>query len=67
MLAQYDAEGRYQGLVWLTLDEMPLDMALKVTLPVDNSDGKIVNLKAFVVGSLLSPAPVGSAVSFGDV
>ena len=67
MLAQYDAEGRYQGLVWLTLDEMPLDMALKVTLPVDNSDGKIVNLKAFVVGSILSPAPVGSAVSFGDV
>ena len=67
MLAQYDAEGRYQGLVWLTLDEMPLDMALKVTLPVDNSDGKIVNLKAFAVGSILSPAPVGSAVSFGDV
>ena len=67
MLAQYDAEGRYQGLVWLTLDEMPPDMALKVTLPVDNSDGKIVNLKAFVVGSILSPAPVGSAVSFGDV
>ena len=67
MLAQYDAEGRYQGLVWLTLDEMPLNMALKVTLPVDNSDGKIVNLKAFVVGSILSPAPVGSAVSFGDV
>ena len=67
MLAQYDAEGRYQGLVWLTLDEMPLNMALKVTLPVDNSDGKIANLKAFVVGSILSPAPVGSAVSFGDV
>lgn len=67
LLAQYDAQGRYQGLLWLTLDEMPLDMALKVTLPVDNSDGKIVHLKAFVVDSLLSAVPVGSAVSFGDV
>ncbi len=67
LLAQYDAQGRYQGLLWLTLDEMPLDMALKVTLPVDNSDGKIVNLKAFVVDSLLSAVLVGSAVSFGDV
>ena len=26
LLAQYDAQGRYQGLLWLTLDEMPLDM-----------------------------------------
>ncbi len=67
MLAQYDAEGRYQGLLWLTLDEMPLDMALKVTLPVDNNDGKIANLKAFVVSSILSPVPMGSAVSFGSV
>ena len=67
LLAQYDAQGRYQGLLWLTLDEMPLDMALRVTLPVDNSDGKIVHLKAFVVDSLLSAVPVGSAVSFGDV
>lgn len=67
LLAQYDAQGRYQGLLWLTLDEMPQDMVLKVTLPVDNSDGKIVHLKAFVVDSLLSAVPVGSAVSFGDV
>ena len=67
LLAQYDAQGRYQGLLWLTLEKMPLDMALKVTLPVDNSDGKIVHLKAFVVDSLLSAVPVGSAVSFGDV
>lgn len=67
MLAQYDAEGRYQGLLWLTLDEMPLNMALKVTLPVDNSDGKIANLKAFVVSSILSPVPMGNAVSFGSI
>lgn len=67
MLAQYDAEGRYQGLLWLTLDEMPLNMALKVTLPVDNSDGKIASLKAFVVSSILSPVPMGNAVSFGSV
>lgn len=67
MLAQYDADGRYQGLVWLTLDEVTDGMAMKFTLPVDNSKGEIANLKAFVVGSLLSPTPVGTAVSFGDV
>ncbi len=67
MLAQYDAAGRYQGLVWLTVDELPVGAKLTVTLPVDNRDGKIASLKAFVVSSVLSPAPVGNAVSFGDV
>ncbi len=67
MLAQYDAEGRYQGLLWLTLDEVPVGAAIKVTLPVDNRSGKIANLKAFVVGSVLSPVPMGNAVSFGSV
>ena len=67
MLAQYDAEGRYQGLVWLTVDEMPLETALKVTLPLDNRDGKTINLKAFVVSSVDAPIPAGNAVSFGKV
>ena len=67
MLAQYDAEGRYQGLLWLTLDEVPVGAAIKVTLPVDNRSGKIANLKAVVVGSVLSPVPMGNAVSFGSV
>ena len=67
MLAQYAAEGRYQGLLWLTLDEVPVGAAIKVTLPVDNRSGKIANLKAFVVGSVLSPVPMGNAVSFGSV
>ena len=67
MLAQYDAEGRYQGLLWLTLDEVPVGAAIKVTLPVDNRSGKIANLKAFVVSSVLSPVPMGNAVSFGSV
>mgnify|MGYP004721361277 CR=1 FL=1 len=67
MLAQYDTEGRYQGLLWLTLDEVPVGAAIKVTLPVDNRSGKIANLKAFVVSSVLSPVPMGNAVSFGSV
>lgn len=67
MLAQYDTEGRYQGLLWLTLDEVPVGAAIKVTLPVDNRSGRIANLKAFVVGSVLSPVPMGNAVSFGSV
>jgi|GEM_PF-1626017 len=67
MLAQYDEKGRYQGLLWLTLEEMPKDMTLKVTLPVDNTGGSIAQLKVFLVESLGSPAPVGEAISFGTI
>ena len=67
LLAQYDSLGRYRGLMWLTLDEMPQGMTLRVTLPVDNSSGEIANLKVFVVEDLTSPAPLGTPVSFGDV
>ncbi len=67
MLAQYDERGRYQGLLWLTLEEMPQDMTLKVTLPVDNTGGSIAQLKVFLVESLFSPAPVGEALSFGTI
>ena len=35
------------------------------TLPIDNSSGRIASLRAFVVGSLSDPAPLGNAVSFG--
>ncbi len=67
MLAQYDERGRYQGLLWLTLEEMPQGMTLKVTLPVDNTGGSIAQLKVFLVESLLSPVPVGEAISFGTI
>ena len=67
LLAQYDSQGRYRGLMWLTLDEMPQGMTLRVTLPVDNSSGEIANLKVFVVEDLTSPLPVGTPVSFGQV
>ena len=67
ILAQYDEKGRYQGLLWLTLEEMPQDMTLKVTLPVDNTGGSIAQLKVFLVESLFSPAPVGEAISFGTI
>ena len=67
LLAQYDSLGRYRGLMWLTLDEMPQGMTLRVTLPVDNSGGEIASLKVFVVEDLTSPLPVGTPVSFGTV
>ena len=67
LLAQYDSLGRYRGLMWLTLDEMPQGMTLRVTLPVDNSSGEIANLKVFVVEDLTSPLPLGTPVSFGQV
>ena len=67
LLAQYESLGRYRGLMWLTLDEMPQGMTLRVILPVDNSGGEIANLKVFVVEDLTSPLPVGTPVSFGTV
>ena len=63
-LAAYTAAGQYQGLMWVSVEDLPVGATIKITLPVDNSDGKIANLKAFAVASLFNPSPLGETVSF---
>lgn len=63
-LASYTAEGQYQGMMWVSVEDLPIGATIKITLPVDNSDEKIANLTAFVVASFSNLTPLGGAVSF---
>jgi len=63
-LAAYTSTGQYQGMMWVSVEDLPIGATIKVTLPVDNADGKIENLKAFTVASFSNLTPLGEAVSF---
>lgn len=63
-LAAYTSTGQYQGMMWVSVEDLPVGATIKVTLPVDNSDGKTANLKAFTVASFSDLLPLGEAVSF---
>ncbi len=65
MLASYSSSGRFRGMAWLTFKNLPAGVTVDVTLPVDNTSGDVAELRAFVVDSLQSISPLGSAVSFG--
>lgn len=64
LLAAYSDEGQYQGMMWVSIEDLFVGATIKLTLPVDNSDGKIANLKAFTVASFSNMAPLGDVVSF---
>ena len=63
-LAAYTGEGRYKGLMWVSIRDLPVGATIEVTLPVDNIDGTIAQLKAFSIASFSNLVPLGSAVSF---
>lgn len=63
ILASYTESGQYQGLMYVTVEES-VGATAKITLPVDNSDGKIAQLKAFAVKSFSSLEVIGNLVSF---
>lgn len=64
LLAAYTDEGQYQGMMWVSIEDFPIGSTCKVTLPVNNTDGKIANLKVFTVASFESLTPLGDVVSF---
>ncbi len=64
LIAAYGENGRFiSELMWVSVD-VPVDGTMSVTLPVDNSAGKIAYFKAFVVSDLGDCTPLGEAVSF---
>lgn len=63
-LAAYTSTGQYQGMVWVSVEDLPVGATIKVALPVDNTDGKIENLKAFTIASFSDLTPLSEAVSF---
>lgn len=64
MLAAYTAEGQYKGLCYVSVEEFPAGGIFSVTVPVDNKDGSIAQLKAFTVGSLSDLRPLSSPVVY---
>ncbi|MDD7672649.1 MAG: Ig-like domain-containing protein [Clostridia bacterium] len=64
LLAAYTAEGKYKGLMWESVKDLPVGDTSEVTLPVENSAGTITQLKAFTIASFSNLVPIGSAVSF---
>lgn len=66
MLACYSDLGQYCGLLWLTVSSLPTGSEVELVFPIDNNEGDITMLKAFLVDSPEDPTPVGNAVSFGS-
>ena len=59
-LAAYGADGRYRGLLYVELEDVPVGTTLRASLFVNNSDGGIARLKAFPVVSFDHLIPIGS-------
>ena len=51
-------------MVWVKVKNAPVNATIEVTVPVNNADGSIATIKAFVVGSYDDFAPLGNCVSF---
>ena len=64
LLAAYTEEGQYQGILWVSVEDLTPGATIKVTVPVENPSGRITNLKAFVVNSFADPTPMGTVISF---
>lgn len=64
MLVSYSASGQFKGLLYVSVEDVPVGATIKVTLPVDNTKGDIALLKAFTIASFSNPVPIGAAVSF---
>ena len=64
MLACYTAEGQYKGLCYVAVEDFPAGGIFRVTVPVENKDGSIAQLKAFTVGSFSDLKPLSSPVTY---
>lgn len=64
LLAMYTSDGKYHGMMWVNVEDMPIGATINLTLPMNNANGKIANLKAFAVASFADPTPLSKAASF---
>ena len=64
MLATYTAEGQYKGLCYVSVEDFPAGGIFSVTVPVENKDGTIAQLKAFTVASFTDLKPLSSPVTY---
>ena len=64
VLAKYNDKGAFEGLIYVSAEDMPIGSTIKLTLPIDNKNGDIAKLKAFSWASFNSLTPMGNSVSF---
>ena len=64
LLATYDSAGRYLGLYTMRAS-IPTGTVYELGALVDNTDGKIVTMKAFAVDSLSGGRPLGDSIEYG--
>jgi len=64
VLAKYDDRGAFEGLMYVSAEDMQIGSTIKLTLPIDNKNGDVAKLKAFSLSSFNSLTPLGNSVSF---
>ena len=62
--AQYTNDGTLKGLFYVSTEGVNPGATLKYTIPMDNTDGKITQLKALCWTDFVSMTPLGKAVVF---
>ena len=64
VLAQYTDVGAFKGLMYIQTEDVPTGSTIKLSIPVDNSNGDVAKLKAFCWDSFGSMIPLGNSASF---
>lgn len=64
VLASYSASGAFSGLMYISVEDMPIGSTFKLSIPVDNSKGDVAKLKAFCWESFNALTPLGKSVSY---
>ena len=64
MLASYDASGRYLGMLCARAEDLPVGSSIRLSVWMDNSNGEIAHVRAFLVPSLVNLTPIGESVGF---
>lgn len=64
IIAQYTDAGAFKGLMYIQTEDVPTDSTIKLSIPVDNTNGDVAKLKAFCWESFSSLTPMGNSVSF---
>lgn len=62
MLASYDASGRYLGMLCARAEDLPVGSSIRLSVWMDNSNGEIAHVRAFLVPSLANLTPIGESV-----
>lgn len=64
-LAAYEEDGTFRGLMYVSLTGLQFNASAKVGLPMENTDGTIKTIKAFVISSFQEMKPLSDPLCIG--